>query len=61
MNEHLVNDIANRLSLRHPQRDSLKILDRLCQLLPPQNIPDLKTSLGAVQAEFPTVTDFVWR
>ncbi|MEB3175060.1 MAG: hypothetical protein VKN60_07740 [Cyanobacteriota bacterium] len=47
--------------LIHTQRDSLKILDRLCQLLPPQNIPDLKTSLGAVQAEFPTVTDFVWR
>ncbi len=27
---------ANRLSLRHPQRSSLEILDRLCELVPPR-------------------------
>ena len=26
--------IANRLSLRQPQRDSLEILDKVCELLP---------------------------
>lgn len=57
MNNH-VNAIANRLSLRHPQRDSLKILDRICELLPIQNIKDIETSLAAIKKEFPTVTDF---
>ena len=57
MNTH-VNAIANRLSLRHPQRDSLKILDRICELLPIQNIKDIETSLAAIKKEFPTVTDF---
>jgi type III restriction enzyme len=57
MNTH-VNAIANRLSLRQPQRDSLKILDRICELLPIQNIKDIETSLAAIKKEFPTVTDF---
>ena len=57
MNNH-VNVIANRLSLRHPQRDSLQILDRICELLPIQNIQDLETSLATLKAKFPTVTDF---
>ena len=53
MNNH-VNVIANRLSLRHPQRDSLQILDRICELLPIQNIQDLETSLATLKAKFPT-------
>ncbi|MBD2317252.1 DEAD/DEAH box helicase [Phormidium tenue] len=57
MNNH-VNAIANRLSLRHPQRDSLQILDRLCELLPIHKIQDLETSLAVIKKEFPTVTDF---
>jgi type III restriction enzyme len=57
MNNH-VNAIANRLSLRQPQRDSLQILDRLCELLPIHKIQDLETSLAAIKKEFPTVTDF---
>ncbi|MCL1492768.1 MAG: DEAD/DEAH box helicase family protein [Pseudanabaena sp. Salubria-1] len=57
MNNH-VNAIANRLSLRQPQRDSLKILERICELLPIQNIKDIETSLAAIKKEFPTVTDF---
>ena len=35
MNRH-VNAIAGRLSLRPPQRDSLAILDRLTEILPPK-------------------------
>jgi type III restriction enzyme len=58
MSNPLVNAIANRLSLRSPQYDSLKILDRICELLPIQDIKDLQTSLAAIKAEFPTVTDF---
>jgi type III restriction enzyme len=57
MNDH-VNAIANRLSLRQPQRDSLKILDRICELLPIHDIKDVETSLAAIKKEFPTVTDF---
>ncbi len=29
-----VNVIANRLSLRPPQRESLEILDRVCDIIP---------------------------
>lgn len=58
MSNPLVNTIANRLSLRPPQRHSLKILDRICELLPIQDIKDLQTSLTAIKAEFPTVTNF---
>jgi hypothetical protein len=34
MNRH-VNAIAGRLSLRHPQRRSLEILDRITEIAPP--------------------------
>jgi len=33
MNPH-VNTISNRLSLRPPQRDSLEILARVCEIIP---------------------------
>ncbi len=33
MNQH-VNQIASRLSLRPPQKESLEILARLCELSP---------------------------
>lgn len=58
MINQLVTNIANRLSLRHPQRESLEILDRICQLLPLNNIPNQEISLAAIKKEFPTVTDF---
>ena len=54
----LVNNISNRLSLRHPQRQSLEILDRICELLSIPNIIDRETSLVAIKKEFPTFTDF---
>jgi type III restriction enzyme len=57
MNRH-VNAIAGRLSLRKPQRDSLEILDRLTEIVPPRKGADLEAALAAIRSEFPTVTDF---
>jgi type III restriction enzyme len=57
MNRH-VNAISGRLSLRHPQRDSLAILDRVCEILPPKKDSDRVAGLAAIQSEFSTVTDF---
>lgn len=50
--------IANRLSLRQPQRDSLEILDRVCELLPLSKDTDAAQALQAIQSAFPSVTDF---
>jgi type III restriction enzyme len=57
MNRH-VNAIAGRLSLRHPQLESLKILDRVAELVPAGKGADLGTALENIHHEFPTVTDF---
>ena len=57
MNPH-VNTIANRLSLRPPQRDSLEILARLCDIVPMEKNADIAGTLKAIQAEYPTVADF---
>lgn len=53
-----VNTIANRLSLRQPQREALAILARLGELLPLQKNQDMAQALPIVQSEFPTVMDF---
>lgn len=50
--------IANRLSLRPPQRESLEILDRACELLPLSKDTDAKQALEAIRSAFPSVTDF---
>jgi type III restriction enzyme len=52
------NTIANRLSLRSPQRESLEILDRVCDLLPLSKDQDASQALAAIRAEFANVTDF---
>jgi type III restriction enzyme len=52
------NTIANRLSLRSPQRESLEILDRVCDLLPLSKDQDAAQALAAIRAEFSNVTDF---
>ena len=57
MNRH-VNSIAGRLSLRAPQRDSLIILDRLTEILPPKKSADVAAALEVIRSEYPTVTDF---
>src|SRR6266550_4306972 len=53
-----VNAIAGRLSLRPPQRRSLEILDRVKEIVPPHKGADIKTALGVIHSEFPTVMDF---
>jgi len=53
-----VNAIANRLSLRAPQRRSLEILDRITEIIPPHKGADLASALETLRKEFPTVTDF---
>ena len=53
-----VNAIANRLSLRPPQRDSLEILARVCEICPVKKGTDPAKSLEIIRSEFGTVTDF---
>ncbi|MGC9261464.1 MAG: DEAD/DEAH box helicase family protein [Phycisphaerae bacterium] len=53
-----VNAIANRLSLRQPQRDSLEILARVCDIISLEKGADPAAALEAIKAEFPSVTDF---
>ncbi len=57
MDSH-VSAIAGRLSLRPPQRRSLEILDRMTEIAPPRKDADVQAALAAIQAEFPSVTDF---
>jgi type III restriction enzyme len=58
MTLHHVNAVANRLSLRPPQRESLLILDRLCEIVDFQKTTDLAAGLKIIQSEFPSVQDF---
>ena len=53
-----VNAIAGRLSLRHPQRRSLEILDRITEIVPPKKGADLAAAMEIIRSEFPTVSDF---
>ena len=57
MNRH-VNAIAGRLSLRPPQRESLEILDRITEIVPPSKNTDVQAALDIIRSEFPSVTDF---
>lgn len=57
MNQH-TNAIANRLSLRKPQRDSLEILARICEIIDLDKSADVKQQLEIIKSEFPTVEDF---
>ena len=57
MNRH-VNSIAGRLSLRAPQRQSLEILDRITEIVPPRKDADPDAALATIRSEFPGVTDF---
>lgn len=57
MNQH-VSAIAGRLSLRPPQRDSLEILHRVTEIVPPSKNPDVAAALAVIKSEFPKVTDF---
>ena len=57
MNSH-VNAIANRLSLRQPQRDSLEVLARVCDIISLEKGADPAQAIAAIKSEFPTVSDF---
>lgn len=54
----IVNAIANRLSLRQPQKYSLEILAHLCDILSLEKNADITEALKAVQGEYASVTDF---
>jgi type III restriction enzyme len=58
MNLFELNAIANRLSLRPPQKTSLEILARLCELLKQEKGIDLAEELKKIQVEFPQVIEF---
>jgi type III restriction enzyme len=58
MNGSHVNTISNRLSLRPPQRISLEILARVCDIIPLEKNGDLVQALSVIQSEFPSVSDF---
>ena len=53
-----VNAISNRLSLRPPQRDSLEILARMCEITALEKDGDAAQALETIKTEFPTVEDF---
>ena len=55
--QHL-NSISNRLSLRPPQRDSLEILARICEIIELSKDADPVAALTAIKSEFPAVEDF---
>jgi len=53
-----VNAISNRLSLRPPQRDSLEILSRLCEIISLEKDGNTALALETIKSEFPSVEDF---
>ena len=58
MSIYHVNPICNRLSLRKPQRESLEILDRICEIIQLGKETDVATQLAAIQSEFAHVGGF---
>ena len=53
-----VNAISNRLSLRPPQRDSLDILSRICEIISLDKGSDVAHDLETIKSEFATVSSF---
>lgn len=53
-----VNAIANRLSLRQPQRDALQILATVCDIASLEKGANPTLALETIKAQFPTVSDF---
>jgi type III restriction enzyme len=52
------NPIASRLSLRPPQRESLDILARVCDIISLEKDADPAQALATIRSEFPSVTSF---
>jgi type III restriction enzyme len=57
MNAH-VTGIANRLSLRKPQKISLEILAHVCEIISLEKGSDPTAAIEAIRAKYETVTDF---
>ncbi len=53
-----INAISNRLSLRPPQRESLEILARVCEIVALAKDADPDVALEAIKSEFRTVEEF---
>ncbi len=53
-----INAINNRLSLRPPQRDSLEILARVCEIISLTKDADPIPTLETIKSEFATVEEF---
>ncbi len=53
-----LNAISNRLSLRAPQRESLEILNRLCEIITLEKDADPTKALEIIKSEFPQVENF---
>ena len=53
-----VNMVANRLSLRKPQRESLELLAELCDILPLEKGQDAVEALERVKGQYPSVEAF---
>ena len=58
MSSQQVNRISNRLSLRPPQRDSLEILHRICEIATLEKGSDPAVLLEIIQSEFAHITNF---
>ncbi len=53
-----INAIGKSLSLRPPQRNSLEILARVCEIIELSKDADPVAALTAIRSEFPAVDDF---
>jgi len=53
-----VNAISNRLSLRPPQRDSLEILARVCDIISLEKDGNTAQALEVIKSEFASIEDF---
>jgi len=58
MNEQLIQQIGNRLSLRAPQRESLEILAKVCDIIPVEKGGDTAAALQLIRDTFAQVEDF---
>ena len=58
MSKRHLNEISNRLSLRKPQRDSLAILQRICEIISLSKDADVKEQLEVIKSEFEGVNSF---
>src|SRR5208283_3318058 len=57
-NDRILRQIKARLSLRPPQADSLELLDDILDRIAFDKDADPATALAAIQAAWPSVTDF---